>query len=120
MKQYVAAYRFAFPDARFAVEDQIAEADKVVSRWTVRGTHRGEFLGISPTGEEVTIPSIEFDCVVGDKIEKAWVGYHPFAGPVLDREWVELGFAALHEAFPGIRMAEADSIREGIGPHSAG
>ena len=51
--------------------------------------------------------------MVGGKIEAAWVGYHPFAGPVLDREWVERGFAALHEAFPDIRMAEADSIREG-------
>ena len=56
---------------------------------------------------------IEFDHVVGGKIEEAWVGYHPFAGPVLDREWVKRGFVALHEAFPDIRMAEADSIREG-------
>lgn len=58
--QFVAAYRFAFPDSRFAVEDRIAEGDKVVSRWTARGTHRGEFLGISPTGEEVTVTGIEF------------------------------------------------------------
>ena len=59
--QFVATYRFAFPDSRFAVEDRIAEGDKVVSRWTARGTHRGEFLGISPTGEEVTVTGIEFD-----------------------------------------------------------
>ena len=45
----------AFPDARFALEDQIAEGDTVVSRWTARGTHRGEFLGIAPSGEEVTV-----------------------------------------------------------------
>jgi len=113
VKKYVAAYRSAFPDARFAVEDQIAEGDTVVSRWTARGTHRGEFLGIAPTGEEVTVTGIEFDHVVGGKIEEAWVGYHPFAGPVLDREWVKRGFAALHEAFPDIRIAEVDSIREG-------
>src|SRR5215218_2880328 len=50
VKRYVAAYRFAFPDARFAVEDQIAEGDKVVSRWTARGTHRGEFLDPSHRG----------------------------------------------------------------------
>ena len=56
---------------------------------------------------------IEFDHVVGGKIEEAWVGYHPFVGPVLDQERVKRGFAALHEAFPDIRMAEADSIREG-------
>jgi len=113
VKRYVAAYRFAFPDARFAVEDQIAEGDKVVSRWTARGTHRGEFLGISPTGEEVTVTGIEFDHVVGGKIEEAWVGYHPFAGPVPDPESLERGFAALREAFPDMRIAEADNIREG-------
>src|SRR5215216_1466665 len=113
VKKYVAAYRFAFPDARFALEDQIAEGDTVVSRWTARGTHRGEFLGIAPTGEEVTVTGIEFDHVVGGKIEEAWVGYHPFVGPVLDQERVKRGFAALHEAFPDIRIAEVDSMREG-------
>jgi dodecin len=51
--------------------------------------------------------------VVGGKIEETWVGYHPFAGPVLDREWVKRGFAASHQALLDIRMAEADSIREG-------
>jgi predicted ester cyclase len=102
-----------FPDARFALEDQIAEGDKVVRRWTARGTHRGEFLGIYPTVEEVALTGIEFDHVVGGKIEETWVSYHPFAGPVLDREWVKRGFAASHQALLDIRMAEADSIREG-------
>jgi steroid delta-isomerase-like uncharacterized protein len=113
VKRYVAAYRFAFPDARFAVEDQIAEGDRVVSRWTARGTHRGEFLGIPPTGEEVTVTGIEFDHVVGGKIAESWVGYHPFAGPVPDPVSLEQGFAALREAFPDMRIAEADNIREG-------
>src|SRR5918993_542982 len=84
VKQYVAVYRFAFPDARFAVEDQIAQGDRVVSRWSARGTHRGEFLGIVPTGEEVTVTGIEFDHVAGGRIEEAWVGYHPFAEPTPD------------------------------------
>jgi steroid delta-isomerase-like uncharacterized protein len=113
IRRYVAAYRFAFPDARFVVEDQIAEGDKVVSRWTARGTHRGEFLGISPTGEEVTVTGIEFDYVVGGKIEEAWVGYHPFAGPLPDPESLKRGFGMLHEAFPDMRIAETDSLREG-------
>jgi steroid delta-isomerase-like uncharacterized protein len=112
LKRYVAAYRFAFPDARFAVEDQIAQGDKVVSRWSAKGTHRGEFLGIAPTGEEVTVTGIEFDHVAGGKIEEAWVGYHPFAGPTPDPALLERGFATLHQAFPDIRIAEADSLRE--------
>jgi steroid delta-isomerase-like uncharacterized protein len=113
VKQYVAVYRFAFPDARFAVEDQIAQGDRVVSRWSARGTHRGEFLGIVPTGEEVTVTGIEFDHVAGGRIEEAWVGYHPFAGPTPDPVLLKRGFAALHQAFPDMRIAEADSLREG-------
>jgi steroid delta-isomerase-like uncharacterized protein len=113
VKRYVAAYRFAFPDARFVVEDQIAQGEKVVTRWSARGTHQGKFLGIVPTGQEVTVTGIEFDHVVGGRIEEAWIGYHPFAGPVPDPGLLRRGFAALHEAFPDMRIAEADSIREG-------
>ena len=42
-KQYVAALRAAFPDIHFTVEDQIAEGDIVVTRWTARGTHKDKF-----------------------------------------------------------------------------
>lgn len=112
VKRYVAAYRSAIPDARFVVEDQIAQGNKVATRWSARGTHRGEFLGIAPTGGEVTVTGIEFDHVVGVKIEESWVGYHPFAGSMPDPDRVKRGFAALHEGFPDIRIAEADSIRE--------
>jgi steroid delta-isomerase-like uncharacterized protein len=111
IKRYVTAYRVAFPDLTVTVEDQIAEADKVVTRWTVRGTHSGEFLGLAPTGDEVTVSGIEFDRIVGGRIDEAWVGYHPFAGPMPDR--VERGSAVMAEAFPDLRMAEADSVKEG-------
>ena len=42
--------RTAFPDLELVAEDTIAEADKVVCRFTLRGTHRGEFMGLPPTG----------------------------------------------------------------------
>jgi steroid delta-isomerase-like uncharacterized protein len=113
IKRYVAAYRVAFPDLEVTVEDQLAEEAKVVTRWTARGTHAGEFLGLAPTGDEVTVSGIEFDHIVGGRIDEAWVGYHPFAGPPLNPERIEQGFAAMAEAFPDLRMAEADSLREG-------
>jgi steroid delta-isomerase-like uncharacterized protein len=113
IKRYVTAYRAAFPDLQITVEDQLAEEDKVVTRWTIRGTHSGEFLGLAPTGEEVTVSGIEFDRIAGDRIDEAWVGYHPFAGPVPDPERVERGSAALANAFPDLRTAEADSVKEG-------
>ena len=113
IKRYVTAYRAAFPNLEVAVEDQLAEEDKVVTRWTMRGTQSGEFLGLAPTGNEVTVSGIEFDHIVGGKIDEAWVGYHPFAGPVPDPEQVGRGAAAMAEAFPDLRMAEADSVKEG-------
>lgn len=113
VKLYVATYRSAFPDATFTVEDQVSEGDTVATRWTARGTHRGEFLGIAATGDEVTVSGIEFDRVVGGRIDEAWVGYHPFAGPTPDPDLVGRGAAALRGAFPDLRVVEADSIREG-------
>ena len=113
IKRYVTAYRIAFPNLEVDVEDQLAEGDNVVTRWTVRGTHSGEFLGLAPTGDEVAVSGIEFDRVVGGRIDEAWVGYHPFAGPDPDPKLVDRGSAALARAFPDLRMAEADSVREG-------
>jgi steroid delta-isomerase-like uncharacterized protein len=113
IKRYVTAYRAAFPDLRVTVEDQLAEDDRVVTRWTVRGTHSGMFLGLAPTGDEVAVSGIEFARVVGGRIDEAWVGYHPFAGPVPDPERLKGGSAAMAEAFPDLRTAEVDSVKEG-------
>jgi steroid delta-isomerase-like uncharacterized protein len=54
-KQFLVALRQAFPDLQIKIEDQIAERDKVVTRWTARGTHQGEFAGIPPTGKQVVM-----------------------------------------------------------------
>jgi len=62
-KQLVQVFRTAFPDFRITIEDMIAEKDKVVARWIVRGTHKGDLMGIAPTGEHVTVTTgvgIEF------------------------------------------------------------
>jgi steroid delta-isomerase-like uncharacterized protein len=75
MKQYVAMYRAAYPDTHFTIEDQIAEGDEVVTRWTGQGTHQGELMGIVPTGRVVTVTGIEVDRITGGKIEETWVNY---------------------------------------------
>jgi predicted ester cyclase len=49
--------RPAFPDLRVEVHDQIAEGDKVTTRKTIRGTHRGPLLGIAPTGGRLPLKS---------------------------------------------------------------
>jgi predicted ester cyclase len=49
-RQYVAAGRNAFPDLHFTIEDQIAEGDQVVTRWTLHGTHKANSWAFSPPG----------------------------------------------------------------------
>ena len=68
IKMFATMLRAAFPDLHLAVEDSIAEEDKVVNRWSFRGTHRGEFYGVPPTGREVTISGIDIWRIEDGKI----------------------------------------------------
>lgn len=62
----------AFPDAHFTVEDTIADQDKVVSRYTFRGTNQGPFQGISPTGKPLTFTGNEIHRIVDGRIVEQW------------------------------------------------
>ena len=73
-KQGFVALRSGFPDIHFAVEDQIAEGDQVVTRWTMRGTHSGVFMGVPPTGREVSITGIAIFRVVDGRVVDRWRG----------------------------------------------
>ena len=68
LEQMVRFYREAFPDYRIRVEEQIAEGDKVVERWTGQGTHQGTLMGIPPTGRTVTADGISIHRLAGGKI----------------------------------------------------
>ena len=72
LKQYAAMNLGAFPDARVTVEDQIAEGDMVVSRWTASGTHEGELMGIPPTGRRVEISGMTINRFSGGRIAEDW------------------------------------------------
>jgi steroid delta-isomerase-like uncharacterized protein len=74
-KQFVQMYRSAFPDTHITIEDQVAEGDKVVTRWTARGTHEGELMGITPTGNRVEITGITIDRIEGGKTVETWDHY---------------------------------------------
>jgi steroid delta-isomerase-like uncharacterized protein len=73
MQAFLAGYRRAFPDAHSTVEDQVAERDKVVTRWRARGTHRGELAGIPPTGREFAFDGVTIERIEGGKIAEVWV-----------------------------------------------
>jgi len=72
-RQYYAAIRAAVPDARYEVDDLIAEGDRVVVRWRLLGTHEGSFQGIAPTGRAIELKGIAIYRVDGGKLMERWV-----------------------------------------------
>lgn len=73
LKQQVIAFRTSFPDVHLVTEDVIAEGDKVVTRLSGSGTHKGEYSGIQPTGKKVTWTAIVIGRCTGGKIVEVWV-----------------------------------------------
>ena len=72
LKQTVTMFRTAFPDLQFSVEDMIAEGDKVVSRITMRGTHKGEFMGIPATDKTFAVQVIDIIRFANGKAVEHW------------------------------------------------
>jgi steroid delta-isomerase-like uncharacterized protein len=73
LKQVFGRFRRAFPDLHIAVEDLIADGDKIVSRTTVTGTHQGEYMGLPPTGKSITYNEIFIIRFVNGRIaETSW------------------------------------------------
>ena len=71
LRQVLATFLSAFPDIWWTLEEQIAEGEKVVSRFTMTGTHRGDFLGIPPTGKSVNIWGVVIDVVRNGKFAES-------------------------------------------------
>lgn len=68
-------YRGAFPDLRMTADQSIAEGDYVATRWTGRGTHKGELFGIPATGKEATVTGISIDRWADGKIVESWTNW---------------------------------------------
>jgi len=71
-KATIQAFRIAFPDIQFTLEDVIVAADKVIVRSTARGTHRGEFLGVAPTQRTVSFMTIDIHQIANHQIVETW------------------------------------------------
>jgi len=78
--QGIRGWNATFGGTQFAIEDQIAEGDKVVTRVTLRATHNlGDFQGLAPTGKQVAIPAVTIERIQDDKIAERrvasdWMG----------------------------------------------
>jgi steroid delta-isomerase-like uncharacterized protein len=87
IRQALAVFRQAFPDTRHAIEDLVAEGDRVVARISARATHTGDLFGHPPSGKAVTMTAIAIYRIVDGRIAERWAEQGP---GVLD----QLGIAA--------------------------
>lgn len=78
-KELITEFLNAFPDIKFVIEDQLAEGDKVATRWSAQGTHLGEFAGfpaktrsVPPSGRHVTFSATDIYHIVDGKIAEEW------------------------------------------------
>jgi steroid delta-isomerase-like uncharacterized protein len=69
---YLFGFLNAFPDCHFTIDDMIAEGDRVVTKKTFTGTHTGEFAGIPPTGNAITLQFVDIMRVRDGKIVEHW------------------------------------------------
>lgn len=75
MKEFIGRMRESFPDLTFTIEDQVAEGDKVVTRWIARGTHDGELMGIDPTGRRAAVGGVTIQRFREGKIVEGWTSW---------------------------------------------
>jgi predicted ester cyclase len=78
IKELISSYRAGMPDLRWEVDDQLAEADKVATRWTMRGTHTGTLLGLAPTGKALTTTGQVISRLAGGQIVEEWEQFDQF------------------------------------------
>ena len=75
LKQRVTLFRTAFPDLHFTMNEVVGEGDTVAVRYTYRGTHRGLFAGVEPSGRSVAIMGILIAHLKGGRIREAWSAF---------------------------------------------
>ena len=72
-RQVVAMFSVSFPDLKHTVHEMIGEGDTVAARWTVRGTHRGDFQGVAPTGNTVVVDGVTVHHLVNGRVSETWL-----------------------------------------------
>jgi steroid delta-isomerase-like uncharacterized protein len=72
VKRLAAIVHTSFPDLHFTIEDMVAEGDKVVYRYSVRGTHQNEFMGIATTGRRISFTGIHIYRVGDGQLQEEW------------------------------------------------
>ena len=66
--EVIGMMRSGFPDIQWTLEETITEGDRIAARFTMRGTHEGEFLGVPPSGKKIAVQAINFYRLSGGRI----------------------------------------------------
>ena len=75
MRDLLRVYIAAFPDVHFTVEDQMSDGDQVVTRWSARATHSGEFEGTAPTGNSIMFTGITISRLENGQLVEEWENF---------------------------------------------
>ena len=92
-RDFARGVQAAFPDLHVTVEESVSEGDRSVLRWVARGTHRGPFVGVLPTGKNIVVRGITIMRFAGGKIVEAW------------DNWDQLGLLTTIGALPKAEVA---------------
>lgn len=98
-------YRSAFPDLRMTIDDQFADGETVVTRWTARGTHNAALLGVAPTHRKVTVTGIQIDRFENGKVIESWVN------------WDSMGLMQQIGMLPPLGISTGSAASRGTGLH---
>ena len=72
LKQWIAMLRTAFPDLQCSIEHEIIQGDKIAAHWTMRGTHKGLFLGNAPTNKPILVQGLIYAHIENNQIIENW------------------------------------------------
>jgi steroid delta-isomerase-like uncharacterized protein len=72
LKEFCTMFRSAFPDLQFQVNDLVAKGDKVWAYITIRGTHKGHFMDMAPTGKTIEVKGFDIIRLVNGKAAEHW------------------------------------------------
>lgn len=75
LRAFITVLRTAFPDIHFSVDEQLAEGDRVVTRWTATGTQQGPFAGVPATGNPINVTAINIHRVADGQIQEGWLNW---------------------------------------------
>jgi steroid delta-isomerase-like uncharacterized protein len=75
LKQYVGGFLHAMPDLHFTIDDLLAEGDKVLWRFTAKGTQTGDLMTIPPSGRTATVTGMVLFRLANGKIAEVWVNF---------------------------------------------